>query len=201
MEKSVQEDVLKWMLGQAFRAEDHKRRLDERLKRINAERNAPIGGIGYEPIIKRKEPGEGAASIVFQLADIEERIYKQKSELEKAIVRVMTIIEYIPITEIDREIFEMRHIDMMQWPDIEAAIPMSKSQCIRRYNATIDRLLLNPRIQKMVNSNEKDYLLWCMEHDRGKPKKQSGGIKPGNKTGNLNQKKTRKNKRGQGKES
>ena len=48
MEKSVQEDVLKWMLGQAFRAEDHKRRLDERLKRINAERNAPIGGVGYE---------------------------------------------------------------------------------------------------------------------------------------------------------
>ena len=62
----------------------------------------------------------------------------------------MTIIEYIPITEIDREIFEMRHIDMMQWPDIEAAIPMSKSQCIRLYNATIDRLLLNPRNQKMV---------------------------------------------------
>lgn len=29
MEKSVQEDVLKWMLGQAFRAEDHKKRLDE----------------------------------------------------------------------------------------------------------------------------------------------------------------------------
>ena len=201
MEKSVQEDVLKWMLGQAFRAEDHKRRLDERLKRINAERNAPIGGVGYEPIIKRKDPGEGAASIVFQLADIEERIYKQKSEIEKAIVRVMTIIEYIPITEIDREIFEMRHIDMMQWPDIEAAIPMSKSQCIRRYNATIDRLLLNPRIQKMVKSNEKDYLLWCIEHDRGKPKKQSGGMKPGNKSGNLNQKKSRKNKRGQGKES
>ena len=178
MENSVQEDVLKWMLGQAFRAEDHKRRLDERLKRINAERNAPIGGVGYEPIIKRKDPGEGAASIVFQLADIEERIYKQKSEIEKAIVRVMTIIE-----------------------DIEAAIPMSKSQCIRRYNATIDRLLLNPRIQKMVKSNEKDYLLWCIEHDRGKPKKQSGGMKPGNKSGNLNQKKSRKNKRGQGKES
>lgn len=200
MEKSLQEDILKWLLGQAFRAEDHKKRLDERLERINAERNAPIGGVGYEPIIKRKDPGEGAASIVFRLADIEERIHNQKSKIEKAIVRVMTIIECIPITEVDREIFEMRHIDMMQWTDIEAAIPMSKSQCIRRYNAAIDRLLLNPWIQEMVKSNEKDYLLWRMDHDRGKPKKQSGGIKQGNKSGNLNQEKSQKDKRAKGKE-
>lgn len=192
MEKSMQEDILKWMLGQAFRAEDHKKRLDERLKRINEERNAPIGGIGYEPIVKRSEPGEGAASIVFKLADIEDRIYQQKSEIEKAIVRVMNIIEYIPISEIDREIFEMRHIDMMQWPDIEAAIPMSKSQCIRRYNAAIDRLLLNPRIQKMVKDSEADYCAWRREHDGARLKKQSGGIKPGNNSGNKSGKNSRK---------
>ena len=89
---------------------------------------------------------------------------------------------------------------MMQWPDIEAAIPMSKSQCIRRYNAAIDKLLLNPRIQRMVKSNEKDYLLWCMEHDKGKAKKQSGGIKLGNKSGNSGRKKSGKNKRMPGKE-
>ena len=35
----------------------------------------------------------------------------------------------------------------------------------------------------------------------GEAEKKSGGMKPGNKSGNLNQKKTRKNKRGQGKES
>lgn len=194
MDRSVQEEILKWMLGQAFRAEDHKKRLDERLKRINAERNAPIGGIGYEPVTKRKDPGDGAASIIFQLADIEERIYQQKTEIEKAIVRVMTILEYIPITEVDREIFEMRHIDMMQWPDIEAAIPMSKSQCIRRYNAAIGKLLKNPRIQKMVSTNEKDYLRWCIEHDMG-AKKQGGASRPGKAPGNQGQKKSRKSKR------
>lgn len=194
MDRSVQEEILKWMLGQAFRAEDHKKRLDERLKRINAERNAPIGGIGYEPVAKRKDPGDGAASIIFQLADIEERIYQQKTEIEKAIARVMTILEYIPITEVDREIFEMRHIDMMQWPDIEAAIPMSKSQCIRRYNAAIGRLLKNPRIQKMVSANEEDYLRWRIEHDMG-AKKQGGASRPGKAHGNQGQKKSRKNKR------
>ena len=93
----------------------------------------------------------------------------------------------------------MRHIDMMQWPDIEAAIPMSKSQCIRRYNATIDKLLQNPRIQRMVKESEKDYILWCAERDRGKPKNQSGGIKPENKSGNSIQKKSRNNKRMPGK--
>ena len=39
-------EILKWMLGQIYRAEKRKKQLDERLVRIAEERDAPIGGVG-----------------------------------------------------------------------------------------------------------------------------------------------------------
>ena len=85
--------VLKWMLGQIGRAKKRKKQLDERLMEINEERNSPIGGVGYEPLPRSAGIGNGAASILFKLADIEERIYAQKTEIEKSIVRVMDILD------------------------------------------------------------------------------------------------------------
>ena len=81
--------ILIWLLGQIYRAEKRKQQLDERLIRINAERDAPIGGVGYEPLPRSSGTGSGAASILLKLADIEERIYAQKAEIERSIVRVI----------------------------------------------------------------------------------------------------------------
>ena len=91
-------DVLKWMLGQIYRAEKRKKQLDERLVRIAEERDAPIGGVGYRPLPRSSSgEGNGAASIILKMSDIEERIYTQKEEVEKAIVRVMDILDYLRI--------------------------------------------------------------------------------------------------------
>ena len=76
------EQVLKWMLGQIKRARQRKKRLDDRLMEINAEHFAPIGGIGYDPLPRSGGVGNGAASILFKLAEIEERIYAQKEEID-----------------------------------------------------------------------------------------------------------------------
>ena len=76
-------DVLKWMLGQIYRAEKRKKQLDERLVRIAEERDAPIGGVGYRPLPRSSSgEGNGAASIILKMSDIEERIYTQKEEVE-----------------------------------------------------------------------------------------------------------------------
>ena len=40
-------EVLKWLLGRIYRARQKKKRLDERLAKIRAERNAPLGGVSY----------------------------------------------------------------------------------------------------------------------------------------------------------
>lgn len=68
-----------------------------------------------------------------KLADIEEKIYHQKEEIDKAIVTVMDIMDYLPDGSLERDICEMRHIDLMRWQDIQEAIPMCRSQCYNEH--------------------------------------------------------------------
>lgn len=194
MDVKEKADILKWMLGQRYRAEKRKRQLDERLSNIAEEREAPIGGIGYKPLPRSSSgEGNGAASILLKMSDIEERIYAQKEEVEKAIVRVMDIIEYLPVESLEREICELRHIDMKPWQEIQGEIPMSRSQCNKRYNRAIQMLLGNGRILRMVEESEEDYAGWKLNKElnllKKTPKNIGGGIRPENKSGKIPQKK------------
>lgn len=191
MEREDAREVLKWMLNQVKRAEAHKRELTERLMRINAERENPIGSPGYDPMPRSSGTGDGAASILFKLADIEDRIYEQRTEIENSYVKVMDIIDFIPQGEIARRIFELRHLDGLNMGDAADAIPMSKSRCYDIYNETLDKLLDFPKISLMVQENEAAYLDWyiTMEERRRKAEKQSGGIRPRNKIGKKKRKK------------
>ena len=168
MERKKQRKVLKWMLGQVYRAENRKSQLEKRLRKI-------------EPECKT-----ASASILFRLSDIEKQIAKQEKEIENAFVMVMDIIDYIPQNEIARQIFEMRHLDGLPFSDIAKAIPMSRTQCYMHYNGAIERLLDYRRIRKMVKSSEKEYAEWC-ENCYG-VKKQSGVIKRENISGNNSEK-------------
>lgn len=171
--------VLKWMLGQIGRAKKRKKQLDERLMEINEERNSPIGGVGYEPLPRNAGISNGAASILFKLADIEERIYAQKTEIEKSIVRVMDILEYLPIDSLEREVCELLYIDGKKMGEIEKEIPMSRSQCYNKLNSAVAMLLTQPRIRAMVADKTEAYDDWCYQRDnareRSRRKKQSGG--------------------------
>lgn len=199
MANGRQREVLEWMLCQIDRAERHKRQLDERLHRILEERNAPIGGIGYDPMPRSSGTGSGAASITLKLADIEDRIYKQKDEIEKCYVRVSEILEYLPVNSLEREVCELRYLDMKKWDDVSDMIPMARSKCIEHKNKALDILLEYPRIRKMIRDNEPSYLEYAVKHDaavekrkreRAKYKdqeksvqKSSGGYKPGDQNG------------------
>lgn len=195
MKREMQEDILKWMLGQVYRAKHHKKELEDRLERIVVERESPIGSPGYDPLPRVMEPGAGAASILFKQADIEERIYEQKAEIEKSYVRVMDIIDFIPQKETARRIFELRHLDGLNFTETADAIPISRPQAYVIYNKAIDKLLEFPKIQKMIEDSEMEYCEWYVKND--KPRKSSGYEEPENKSGiskpvNKSRKKKRK---------
>lgn len=63
-----------------------------------------VSDIGHCRDLLREK--QGAASIILKMSDIEERIYTQKEEVEKAIVRVMDILDYLPQDSLEREICE-----------------------------------------------------------------------------------------------
>jgi len=199
MKRQTQERILKWMLGQVYRAECHKKELWDRLERIVAERESPIGSPGYEPLPRVMAPGVGAASILFKQAEIEERIYEQKAEIEKSLVRVMDIIDFIPKSETARRIFELRHLDGLNFTETAEAIPISRSQAYAIYDNAIDKLLDFPKIQKMIKDSEPEYCDWYVrkdESERKRRKKQSGGMDPESQNGNPKPgKETEKRKR------
>lgn len=168
MKKEMQEEILKWMLGRVYRAELHKKELEERLDRIRAEREAPIGSPGYDPLPRSMDPGAGAASILYKLADIEDRIYEQKAEVEKSIVQVMDIIDFIPRHDLARRIFELRHLDCLNMTVVAEAIPISRPQAYVIYNNAIDKLLEFPKIQKMVKDSKDEYCSWYVKQPRSK---------------------------------
>lgn len=191
MNREDAREVLKWMLGQVRRAERHKKELTERLERINEDRKNPIKAVGYDPMPRSAGIGDGAASILLKLADIEERIYDQRTEIENSIVQVMDIIDFIPQSETARRIFELRHLDCLNFQEVADAIPMSKSRTYEIYNETIDKLLDFEKIAKMCEENEGKYLDWYMDMEdrRLKAEKSSGGYRPKNKNGKKRRKK------------
>lgn len=149
--------VLEWMLGQYVRAKRRKKQLEVRLLEINAERDSPIGGQGYDPLPRSGGNNEGAAGILMKLADIEDRIYEQKAKADKSMVNVATILNFLPEESMEREICELRHLDGHEWGEIAEGIPMSKSQCHRIHKAAIYELLEFNYVKELVTENRESY--------------------------------------------
>lgn len=172
-------EILKYILGQYFRAKRKKEKLEVRLHVINEDRGEPIGGQGYDAMPHGTTVNnDGAAAILYKLSEIEERIIAQKIEVDKAMVRVMDALDYLPQNSLERDICEERHLDMMDWQAIAAEIPMSVSQCHRVYSKALDTLLAYPRIRKEVEEASDDYRLYIFMQDEARRKrKKQGGVK------------------------
>lgn len=159
MDKETQKKILTWILEQVKRAERHKKQLIDRLARLNAENVNPFGIDGYEPLPHTVDKVRGT-SIMVKLSDIETRIIEQQREIERCIVNVSDIVEFIPIHTVDREIFELRYIDGMSWESISDVVFMSKQSCHKHKDLTLDNLLKMPKIQAMVKDAWGDYKKW-----------------------------------------
>lgn len=170
---STRMDILKWMLEQIFRAERRREQLEDRLQRINRERETPIGGLNYDPMPRSCGEGNGAASILFKIADIEERIYEQKTEIEKSVTRVMDILEYLPINSAEREICELYYIDKMTWENVEEKVAISGRQCRRIRDKALEDLLKEPRIQMLIEESREEYGTWLYDADKSIGKKRA----------------------------
>ena len=207
MDTARQTDILEYILCQIKRAENHKKQLDERLQRIVEERNAPIGGINYDPTPRSPGKSEGAASIMIKLAGIEDRIEEQKKEIENAIVRVMDILDYLPVHSIEREICELHYIDGKKWEEVEAIIPVSETHCFRKRQKAFELLLKYPRIQKMTEDAEEEYVAYILSQEerdsrrrrraaareeQEREEKKAAALRPGAQPKKRKQKKKRK---------
>lgn len=175
-------EILKWILGQAYRSERRKARLDNRLKRLHEEIEGPPGGKGYSPLPRSPQRStNGAAGVMAKISDIEERIYLQKADIGKAIVKTMDILDYLPKNSEEKDICEMRHIDMMPWRQIQDEIHISRSQCFKIYRSALERILQNERVQNIVDENREEFRKITGENLHGKKGREKNGQKKSGK--------------------
>ncbi len=134
--------ILRQFLGRYYRAKQRKINLLFRLSELRRERD----GLGGKPPSADNIHGKGqtsdrTAATAHRILDIEDRIDKQIKEQTDAVTEIMDMIDHLRPGSTEREIIELRHIDCLEWPEIEKRIHLTKSPCFEHYNKGLDQLL------------------------------------------------------------
>ena len=105
--------------------------------------DSPIGGYGYSPVNYggTNKTGAGAASFVYRISEIETRIENQKNNTEKALLKVMDIMDFLEENSTERMVLELRFIDCKNWTNIEKEMHLSRSSLFNYRNKGLEKLL------------------------------------------------------------
>lgn len=147
----VEREAVKRYLQQYYMAKQKKRILEERHRTLSAELRGPTTAPAFRtmPTAKPVHP-DGAGAVVFQIAEVEERIQKQQTEMARAVQNVMDLIDMLPIGSMERTVVEMRHIDGKRWEQIAKAVYLSRTAVFNYYNSALAMLLENERTKDFV---------------------------------------------------
>ena len=149
-------EAVKEYLQQYHMARARKRMLERRHDNLARELQAPAPGSAYRTMPATRTPAnsEGAVSVVYRLAEVEERIGDQVEAMGRAVVQVMDLIDLLPESSLERTVVELRHIDCKKWERICQEVHMSRSRVNDYYNSALDIILSNERAQKLVQDFE-----------------------------------------------
>ena len=147
----LEREAVKRYLQQYHAAKQKKRILEERRRTLSAELRGPSTAPAFRAMPSAKPVhSDGAGALVFQIADVEERIEAQQAEMAKAVQNVMDLIDLLPIGSMERTVVEMRHIDSKTWEQIAKEVYLSRSAVFNYYNTALDRLARNEQSGKLL---------------------------------------------------
>lgn len=146
----LEREAVKRYLQQYHAAKQKKRILEERRRTLSADLRGPSTPAYRAMPSSRPVHPDGAGALVFQIADVEERIEAQQAEMTKAVQNVMDLIDLLPIGSMERTVVEMRHIDSRKWERIASEVHMSRSRVIDYYNAALDALAANEKSVEVI---------------------------------------------------
>ena len=143
-------EAVKRYLQQYRAAKQKKRILEERRRTLSADLRGPSTPAYRAMPSSRPVHPDGAGAVVFQIAEVEERIEAQQAEMAKAVQNVMDLIDLLPVGSTERTVVEMRHIDCKPWEQIARAVYLSRSAIFNYYNAALDMLARNEQSGKLL---------------------------------------------------
>ena len=118
-------EAVKEYLQQYHDAKAKKQILEERHRTLSADLRDPGVGSAYRtmPTSKRQAREGGAVSLVYRIAEVEDRIGQQREAMAKAVLHVMDMIDILPQNSMERTVVEMRHIDCKPWEYLTTTTP------------------------------------------------------------------------------
>ena len=145
-------EAVKEYLQQYHDAKAKKQILEERHRTLSADLRDPGVGSTYRtmPTSKRQAREGGAVSLVYRIAEVEDRIGQQREAMAKAVLHVMDMIDLLPQNSMERTVVEMRHIDCKPCEKIDQAVHRSRYRVFDAYNAALDTLLTYKRTEKLL---------------------------------------------------
>lgn len=145
-------EAVKEYLQQYHMARVGKKLLERRHDNLVRELKAPPVGSAYRTMPATRTPAntEGSVSVVFRIAEVEERIEDQREAMGKAVLQVMDLIDLLPQNSMERTVVELRHIDCKKWERICQEVHMSRSRVNDYYNAALEIIMENKRARKLV---------------------------------------------------
>lgn len=146
----LEREAVKRYLQQYHAAKQKRRILEERRRTLSADLRGPSTPAYRATPSSRPVHPDGAGAVVFQIAEVEERIEAQQAEMAKAVQNVMDLIDLLPVGSTERTVVEMRHIDCKPWEQIASAVYMSRSAVFNYYNAALDMLARNEQSGKLL---------------------------------------------------
>ena len=152
-QENEEKELLKKYLNQYYDCRVRRAQLEKRLKNIQDEMNAPIGGRGYSPVNYggTNKVGPGAASFIYRISEIETKIENQKSQVEKSLLKVMDIMDYLEENSPERMVLELHYIDCDKWESIEKKMHISRRTCFNYQNKALEKLLNFKKIKVIFN--------------------------------------------------
>ncbi len=141
--KKEDKELLKEYLNQYYICRMKRMQLEKRLKIIREEMDTPIGGYEYSPVNYggTNKVCSGAASFVYRMSEIETRIEHQKARVEKALLKVMDIMDFLQENSTERMVLELRFIDCKPWANIEKEMHLSRRSLFAYQNRALEKLL------------------------------------------------------------
>lgn len=154
----AERDAAKAYLQKYYMAKTKRRILERRHGELAQELRAPAKGSRYNTMPRNKTAPDSdhAVSVVFRMAEVEERIEDQRQAMGRLMVEVMDMVDILPQESYERTVVELRHIDCKEWEQICKTIHMSRSRVNDYYRNALDMIMANERAKGLAHRHQEE---------------------------------------------
>lgn len=99
-----------------------------------------------------KEVSESAPMWGWRTDEYRERLASQAASVQACALQVMEVLDFLPVSSIEREVLEMRYIDGLSWERISITECLGRSTVFRKVDQAYSTLLEHQRVRELVEA-------------------------------------------------